>query len=254
MRLKHQNDAGVTNIKDVVVPASFRKWIDLGGWLNRALGGKGGKCGQSILLCGGPGGGKTTLLQMTADALTKRGYLAVFVLNEEAFWQAALRFEELGLESGYYPMNESDPAQITAKVDVLRALPENAGKTVVVIIDSLQTLNDRKYGDHVNSKTPVRCLEHMTEWGKETGAVVITIGQVTKGEEFAGTNALKHLVDSFGYLRVDRKPKSPTFGYRCLWFEKNRFGGVDEPIVLTFSGEGKLVEVGEIPDLEEDED
>ena len=81
------------------------------------------------------------------------------------------------------------------------------------------------------------------------------VGHGTKGDVHAGSNRLVHMCDTFGGLRVDKKPKSATFGYRLLEFQKNRMGGVADPVVLDLDRQrgGRLVEADDVsPDGDDD--
>ena len=121
---------------------------------------------------------------------------------------------------------ESNVPQLLEKCDALRAA--NPNKQFVLVLDSLQTMNDGKYGDATNSKTPERCLELVTNWCKENNTMAVVIGQVGKGGQFLGSNVLKHMVDAMLTLTIDLKGKpetNPTYGLRILQMTKNRFGG-----------------------------
>ena len=109
------------------------------------------------------------------------------------------------------------------------------------MVDSLQTMNDGKYGLHTNTKTPNRCLEMMTNWAKEEQKCVIAIGQVGKSGQFKGDMTLKHMVDAHLHLGLDTIEKSDTYGLRLLELQKYRFGPGGKTFVLDMRQRG-LVE------------
>ena len=235
----------------VQVRPEMRQWFSSGvPWLDKALGGKGFKRSQVVYLWGGPGSGKSTTAQMLADGLSKGGVQCLYNVNEEYHEQVRVRCDELGLKGEFYASAETDPKKVTKLAEELMAL--NPGEPFVLVQDSLQTLNDGKWGDLSNSKTPERCLAHLFEWAKTSGATVLVIGHGTKGNVFAGAQKLKHMVDTFGGIVVDRKEKSETFGMRLLQFEKNRMGGVCDPVVLDMDRlkGGRLYDVGDAFDRE----
>lgn len=220
---------GIGNILDLHVKSELTKWYSTGiDWFDTALGGKGLRMTQAVIYYGDPGAGKSTISQQLADSLTGMGYGVLYNGNEEYLFQMAIRARELGLQNGYAADSITNPEKLTDKCEKMM------GKSPFILIqDSLQTLNDEKWGDQVNSKTPMRCMTHIYNWCKRTGAIVIVINQSTKGGQFAGSNKVKHVCDTFGRLAIDIKPKSSTFGKRLFQFEKNRMGGTTSPIILS---------------------
>ncbi len=223
---------GIGNILDMKIRPELMQWHPTGlGWFDQALGGSGMRMTQSVIYYGGPGAGKSTMTQQLADAMTAQGFNVLYNGNEEYLFQVAIRAKELGLKHGYAADCITNPQKLTDKCDAMRA--KDPKRPFVLLQDSLQTLNDEKWGDQVNSKTPMRCMAHIFNWCKKTGAMSVVINQSTKGGQFAGSNKIKHLCDTFGHLAIDIKPKSPTFGKRLFAFEKNRMGGTTSPIILS---------------------
>ena len=120
--------------------------------------------------------------------------------------------------------------------DKLRSKAPN--KPFFLIVDSLQTLNDGKYGEHsTNSKTTERSLQMITDYCKTNFCNAIVIGQVTKNGQMAGANVLKHMVDAMITLDVERKDED-LIGCRILQTEKNRFGGAGHIFFLSLRENG----------------
>jgi predicted ATP-dependent serine protease len=114
-----------------------------------------------------------------------------------------------------------------------------------LIVDSLQCLNDGKYGEfNTNSKTTQRSLAMVTDYCKANFCNAIVIGQVTKSGQMAGANVLKHMVDAMVTLDVERKDED-LMGCRVLQVEKNRFGGAGHIFFLQLQGSG-FVEVSRV--------
>ena len=121
---------------------------------------------------------------------------------------------------------------------------ENPNKQIIVLQDSLQTLDDGKYNNgFTNGNTPVRCTEMLTEWAKSTNGIVAFIGQVTKSGEFSGKNTILHAVDVRGKLFIDEDKRSPNFGQRIFETTKNRFGCSGRSYILGLESRG-LIERG----------
>lgn len=237
MRLQlgnHDVDFG-TNLLDIQVPDAMRRRVKSGlGYFDDVIGGQGFMPSCVTLFTGTPGAGKTTMMLKLADSLTSHGVVSVFNSGEESAIQIKLTAERLKLVHGTAVGQINHPKTLIEQCDAMRALPQNAGKDFVLIVDSLQTLNDGKYGDHTNGKTPERCLAEITDWCKATNAMAIVIGQVGKDGNFLGSNVLKHMVDAMVTLTVEEKDPE-LLGARVLSCVKNRFGSAGTTIWLEAS-------------------
>ena len=238
MQLKTQNQdiKFGTNILKVKVPKHLRTKVRSGlPYFDDALGGKGFTPSTVTLFTGEAGAGKTTMSMLLADRMTRRGCVAIFNTGEESLHQVKITAERLQLKSGFYTGQETNVPVLLEKVDKIRL--KNSGKQLILIIDSLQTLDDGKYGNGgTNSKTPVRALELLTNYAKEHFITVVVIGQVNKNGEMAGANTLKHIVDVKLHLGMVTSPKSPYMGARFLKSEKNRFGSSGSVFYLGLDG------------------
>lgn len=233
-----------TNINDIEVPPQLRHRRKIGvSWFDDALGGEGFVPSSVMMLTGTPGAGKTTLLLQLANSITAAGHICLYNTGEESLHQVKMVTERLGLRSGFYVGQDTEVSDLIAHADTLRGA--NPGKQVFILQDSLQTLNDGKYGEHTNSVTPLRCAETLTDWAKSTYGIVIFIGQVNKDGEFAGKNGILHAIDVRGALYIDGKKSSETYGERIFEVTKNRFGCSGRAYVLGMRREG-LYEKGEI--------
>ena len=90
----------------------------------------------------------------------------LFNTAEESLYQVKLTCERLELTSGFIAGQESYVPRLIKHCDILRKkFPK---KPFFLIVDSLQTLNDGKYGeDHTNSQSAVRALQALTDYAKE---------------------------------------------------------------------------------------
>lgn len=239
MRLKTQIDEVPvgTNILDVQVPTQLRKKVKSGlVYFDDALGGKGFTPSAVTLFTGTPGAGKTTMMLELANSLTGHGSNVLFNTAEESLFQLKMTVERLRLKHGFAAGQESNVPKLLENCDALRA--KNPKKPFFLIVDSLQTLNDGKYGDHsTNSKTAERSLLQITDYCKEHFCNAIVIGQVTKSGQMAGANVLKHMVDAMVTLDVERKDQD-LMGCRVLQTEKNRFGGAGHIFFLALQEKG----------------
>jgi DNA repair protein RadA/Sms len=220
-----------TTLSDVTVPQALRDRKKVGiSWFDDALGGEGFVPSAVMMLTGTPGAGKSTMLLQVADAITKSGHVALYNTGEESLYQVKMVAERLKLKAGFVVGQDTLVEDVLAHADHLRKA--NPGKQVFILQDSLQTLDDGKYGGATNSMTPVRCTEMLTDWAKSTYGNVVFIGQVTKGGDFAGKQTILHAVDVRGHLYIDDEKKSETYGERIFEVTKNRFGCSGRSYVL----------------------
>jgi len=226
-----------TNINELTVPAALRDRKKVGiSWFDDAIGGEGMVPSSVMMLTGTPGAGKTTMLLQLADAITKAGHVCLYNTGEESLYQVKMVTERLGLKAGFNVGQDTVVTDLLSHADWLRK--GNPGKQVFILQDSLQTLDDGKYGGATNSMTPVRATEMLTDWAKSNYGIVCFIGQVTKGGDFAGKQTILHAVDVRGQLYIDEEKKSETYGERIFEVTKNRFGCSGRSYVLGLNRQG----------------
>ena len=237
MKLNINNDIEFgTNILDIEVPDALRKRIPSGiKYFDDAIGGKGFTPSAVTLFTGTPGAGKTTMMLELANALSVKDSVVLFNTAEESLYQLKMTVELLNLRSGFIAGQESSVPTLLKQCDELRE--KNPEKPFFLIVDSLQTLNDGKYGDHVNGKTAVRSLQMITDYCKQHYCNAIVIGQVTKDGKMAGSNTIKHMVDAKMSLSIEQKDQE-LLGCRVLQVEKNRFGGAGHILFLSLRDKG----------------
>lgn len=239
MKLNVKNDGIVfgTNILDIRVPSKLRERNPCGvDYIDAAFGGEGFTPSTISLFTGEPGAGKTTLMLTLANALTSQGYVCLFNTAEESLYQVKLTCERLELSSGFIAGQESYVPRLLKQCDALRK--RNPDKPFFLVVDSLQTLNDGKYGEeNTNSQSAVRSLQMLTDYAKEHYVNVICIGQVNKSGNMAGSQKLKHMVDAMLHLSIEKKDEDFK-GLRVLETIKNRFGGAGWTFFLDLKKEG----------------
>ena len=238
MKLNTKNgfDFG-TNILDVKVPDALRTKVTTGiDYIDGSYGGQGITPSSVTLFTGTPGAGKTTMMLKLVDSLVGNGSIGVFNTGEESLYQVKMTAERLRLKNGFAVGEETHVPTLLKKCDEIRA--KHPKKQFVLVIDSLQTMNDGKYGDGTNSRTPERALSMITDWCKEHNTCAIVIGQVGKNGQFAGRNVLKHMVDAMLTLTVEEDAKSELYGCRVLTMTKNRFGGAGHRYYLDLKKSG----------------
>lgn len=180
--------------------------------------------GQVVLLGGEPGIGKSTLILDVASRFN-----SLYVAGEESERQIKLRANRLS--------TNADNLELTRELEV-HALAEHLRSTSnlpdLVIVDSIQSVYSGDNDSSVGSISQVQeCATVLHDVAKETGVMMVIIGQITKGGNIAGPKQLEHLVDTVLYLEGSR-----TGDLRILRLIKNRFGATDEVGVFQMTAEG----------------
>ena len=94
----------------------------------------------------------------------------------------------------------------------------------VVIIDSFQALTTKT---KMNSRQLEKyAVQHLTQVAKETECSVVFIMHLTKSGDLKGGTIVPHTVDA--NLKIDRVTDVDDEGARVIYFEKNRFGPLNE--------------------------
>lgn len=185
--------------------------------------------GQSILIGGDPGIGKSTLLLQVSEKLSSSGIKVLYVSSEESLEQLLLRVKRLKITTPLLSLTSlNDIAEILYTID--------NGDYGFVVIDSIQRVNlpdSRSAFGGINS---LREVAHgITEACLKKNCGVFLIGHVTKEGNFAGPKTLEHIVDTVLYFDSGKRDS-----YRILRCYKNRFGSTDEIGVYEMSESGLL--------------
>ena len=182
---------------------------------DRVLGG-GFVPGSVVLIGGHPGAGKSTLLLQTLCQLAET-QRALYVTGEESLQQVAMRAQRLQL-----PM---DKLELLSATQVPTLIHEaNQLKPTLLVVDSIQVMHLDDISSAPGSVSQVReCAAALTRYAKESGAVLILVGHVTKDGTLAGPKVLEHIIDCSIMLEGSHDSR-----FRTLRGQKNRFGAVNE--------------------------
>jgi DNA repair protein RadA/Sms len=192
---------------------------------DRVLGG-GLVPGSAILLGGNPGAGKSTLLLQTMCHLAG-SMEALYITGEESLQQIARRARRLELPTGALRLlAETNVEAIVAAAQALQ--PK------VLVIDSIQVVHTDEITSAPGSVSQVReCAAYLIRYAKESGAVLLLVGHVTKDGSLAGPKVLEHMIDCSLLLEGSNDAR-----FRTLRGQKNRFGAVNELGIFAMTGQG----------------
>lgn len=195
------------------------------GELDRVLGG-GLVLGSVVLLGGGPGIGKSTLLMQSMSAMGENAKV-LYISGEESADQVALRAHRLGVSGGNISLIAETSLETIAET-LHREQPQ------VVVVDSIQTLFTHALQSAPGSVAQVReTAAHLVRWAKGTGTGLFLIGHVTKEGALAGPRVLEHMVDAVLYFEGEASDR-----FRLVRAMKNRFGTVNELGVFVMEESG----------------
>lgn len=180
--------------------------------------------GQTLLLAGEPGIGKSTLaLQIASTSKLK----TLYVSGEETVSQIAERARRITKDSNTIEIS------YCTDTDMVTQYMSNS-KFQLVIIDSIQTMATQDTAGFLGSLAQVReSSSRLVNTAKKSGQILLILGQVTKTGAIAGPKTLEHIVDTVIYLEGERGGS-----LRIARCKKNRFGksGTISVFKMTQSG------------------
>ena len=192
--------------------------------------------GTSMMIAGGPGSGKSTLVMDMLSKLTMQGMKCLLVQGEMD-------------QIGHYKYCRRMPSFGCVQTLFLKDHMENIKETVehvfslgydVIAVDSvaeiLDMYKDQNGGTSKQAESWFLKLQDDVKKGKNTKnyyTSFINIQQVTKSDEFAGSNRLKHMMEAFA--KVERSKDGLE---RTIHFEKNRDCDKDFKIYFSIYNDG----------------
>ena len=207
------NNTKLTKVSSIKIPDIFTRRLKSG--INKldVLFDEGILPGSAMTLTAKAGCGKTTFMLQVLDGLTKNGYTTGYFSGEESIYQLAYTANRVGA-TDVSIANETDIDAIAAYMKELD----------LIVIDSFQALTTKtKMNSRALEKYAVQTL---TRVAKETECTVVFIMHLTKSGDLKGGTIVPHTVDA--NVKIDRVTDVDDEGARVIYFEKNRFGPLNE--------------------------
>lgn len=192
--------------------------------------------GTSMMIAGGPGSGKSTVVMDMLSRFTQQGLKCLLIQGEMD-------------QIGHYKYCRRMPAFSCVQTLFLKDHMSNIKETIehvfnlgydVIGIDSiaevLDMYRDQNGGTSKQAESWFLKLQDDTKKGKNSKGYYtsfINIQQVTKSDDFAGSNRLKHMMEAF--CKVERSKDGLE---RSLFFEKNRDCDKDFKVFFSIYNEG----------------
>lgn len=193
---------------------------------------------STVLLCGDPGVGKSTLILQLLQSLAKQRYDVLYLTGEESMNQVAIRAKRLGkFLARLQAAHETDIDAILDHLDEI--------KPAVFVIDSIPKVRveDFQPGSSASIESAVRELRR---FARETHAVGVLIGHIDKEGAIKGPTSISFDVDVVLHFAFAGNAEDAG---RLLRTNKNRFGPTprEAPFIMRDSGFADLTPDPENP-------
>lgn len=203
----------LTRVCDIKVPDIFNRRLKTGISKIDSLFDEGILPGGALTLTAKAGCGKTTFMLQLLDGMTKNGYKVGYFSGEESIYQLA------------FTANRINATQVSiANETDIDTICEYMEELDLIVVDSFQALTSKK---KLNSRALEKyAVQTLTKHAKKTECTIVFIMHLTKSGDLKGSTIVPHTVDA--NLKIDRVADVDDEGARVIYFEKNRFGPLNE--------------------------
>jgi len=172
--------------------------------------------GQTILLAGAPGIGKSTLMLQIAGSVDEDKKV-LYVSGEESLGQISSRAKRLDIKNeNVLVLSEINLEKVVEKIKNI--------KPQIVVLDSIQTIYHPEFNSSSGSVLQIKeSAAEAIKLCKSEGIILFILGHITKEGSLAGPKILEHMVDTVLYFDTEKDSV-----LKVLRAYKNRFGSTDE--------------------------
>jgi DNA repair protein RadA/Sms len=187
--------------------------------------------GTSMMIAGGPGSGKSTVVMDMLSKFTMQGFKCLLVqgeMDQIGHYKYCKRIPVFGCVQTLFLKNHMDNIKETVEHVFNLGYDVIAVDSVAEILDMYK---DQNGGTSKQAESWFLNLQDKIKKGNNINGYYtsfINIQQVTKSDEFAGSNRLKHMMEAF--CKVERSKDGLE---RTLHFEKNRDCDKDFKVFFT---------------------
>ena len=207
------NTTGLQKVSEITIPDIFNRRLKTGISKVDELFEEGLLPGSALTLTAQAGCGKTTFMLQMLEGLAKNGYNVGYLSGEESVYQLAYTAKRVGVTQVAIG-NETN-------IDTIKQYMNDLD---VVVIDSFQALTS---STKMNAKQLEKhAVQTLTKHAKDTECAIVFIMHLTKSGDLKGGTIVPHTVDA--NLKITRVSDSDNDDDRCIFFEKNRFGPLNE--------------------------
>ena len=192
--------------------------------------------GVSLMFAGGPGSGKTTVVLDMLSRFTQQGYKSLFIsgeMDEIGHYKYCKRMPQFGCVQTLFLKDYIDNVK-----EVIEYVFDQGYDVVGVdsIAEVLEMYKDQNGGTAKQAEIWYLKLQDKVKKGHNKGnyyTSFINIQQMTKSDEFLGSNRLKHMMEA--YCAIERSKDGLE---RSMHFEKNRDCDKDFKIFFSIYKDG----------------
>jgi len=203
----------LTKVKDIKIPDVFNRRLKTG--INKidVLFDEGILPGSAHTLTAKAGCGKTTFMLQILDGMSKNGYNVGYFSGEESVYQLAYTAKRVNADNV--------PVANVTDIDQIKHMMKDLD---LLVVDSFQALTTKH---KMNSRQLEKyAVQTLTRHAKVTECTVVFIMHLTKSGDLKGGTIVPHTVDS--NIKIDRVADADDDAARVIYFEKNRFGPLNE--------------------------
>lgn len=237
----------VQYLRDLEVPDDLFVPIKTGKLVDKAMSSMGGVMpGTNLIFVGSPGVGKSTVLMDMLCDIQETGKKVMFISGEmidkdvKFFCKRFDRFNDLPIVFlSQEVANGGNPKRIIEQelsegYDVV--LLDSWAEIVEAVRGSESGYVSKKGTDSWLLNLMARNNDRQNKEKKPT--TFLAVQQVTKNDQFAGSNRLKHMTTGMFHMKFDSSDQTS----RYLHFSKNRRGGMMDRFYFDVSGTGGEVQ------------
>jgi DNA repair protein RadA/Sms len=192
--------------------------------------------GVSMMIAGGPGSGKSTLVLNMLSQFTQQGYKCLFIqgeMDEIGHYKYCKRIPSFGCVQTLFLKNHIDDVKEVIEYVLNLGYDVVALDSIAEVLDMYRAQNG---GTAKQAETWFLKLQDNVKKGKNSQGYYtsfINIQQMTKSDDFVGSNRLKHMMES--YCAVERSKDGLE---RTMHFDKNRDCDKDYKIFFSIYQDG----------------
>jgi DNA repair protein RadA/Sms len=192
--------------------------------------------GVSMMIAGGPGSGKSTLVLNMLANFTQQGFKCLLIqgeMDEIGHYKYCKRIPQFGCVQTLFLKNHIDNVKEVMEYVFDLGYDVIALDSIAEVLDMYRNQNG---GTAKQAETWfLKLQDKVKKGGNSKGYYTsfINIQQMTKSDEFAGSNRLKHMMEA--YCAVERSKDGLE---RSMHFEKNRDCDKDFKIFFSIYQDG----------------